>query len=244
MSKLATTMAIALLLAGMPALAQNAATPAAAPPAAAAAPAEDTAQAPAATPLTAEQLDQLCGPIALYPDALLSQVLVASAYPLDVVQAARWAEANKDKKLEGEALETALKDKPWDPSVKALIQFPTVLKQLDGNLDWTTALGDAFVNQQADVLKSIQTLRAQAKAAGHLETGKEQTVTVSADNDITITPTNPEEIYVPQYSPAVYAAAPAQPAAPAEGNTVVVPEGSTVTTTEGTTTVVTTPAAP
>jgi len=110
----------------------------------------------------------------------------------------------------------------------------TVLKQLDGNLDWTTALGDAFVNQQADVLKSIQTLRAQAKAAGNLDSGKEQTVTVTANNDITIDPADPEKIYVPQYSPAVYEAAPAQPAA---ATTVVAPEGSTVTT-EGTTTVV------
>src|SRR5882724_10046666 len=143
MSKLAATLAILVLLGVAPARAQNAA-----PPAAAAAPVETAAQAQAApTPLTADQIDQLCGPVALYPDALLSQLLVASAYPLDVVQAARWLEANKDKKLAGEALETALKDKPWDPSVKALIQFPTVLKQLDSNLDWTTALGDAFVNQ-------------------------------------------------------------------------------------------------
>src|SRR5262249_33645773 len=116
----------------------------AAPPAEATA-VETTADEPTGAPrLTADQLDQLCGPIALYPDPLLAQILIASAYPLDIVQAARWAEANKDKNLTTEAVEAALQDRPWDESVKVLIGFPSVLKQLDQNLDWTTALGDAF----------------------------------------------------------------------------------------------------
>jgi hypothetical protein len=222
MNKLLSTVAILALLGAAPSFAQQAAPPPAAGPV------ETAAQAPLAPPpLTAEQLDALCGPVALYPDALLAQILIASAYPLDVTQAARWVEANKDKKLTPEATDAAIKAKAWDPSVKALVQFPTVLKQLDQNLEWTSSLGDAFVNQQEDVMQSIQRLREQAKAAGNLATSKEQTVTVTTDNNITIEPTDPQTIYVPQYTPAVYEAAPAQPAATTETTTVVMAPAET-----------------
>jgi hypothetical protein len=209
-----------------------AAPPAAAPPAAEAAP-------PEAALLDSDALQQLLGPVALYPDALLAQVLIASAYPLDVVEAARWLEANKAMKPE--ELQAALDKQPWDPSVKVLVQFPSVLAQLDKNLQWTQALGNAFVNQQADVLAAVQALRAQAKAAGHLDSGEQQIVTVAENDAISIEPADPQKVYVPQYTPAVYQSAPAEAPAAAAQSTVVAPPGSTVVT-GGETTVVTPPA--
>ncbi|MFO1061162.1 MAG: DUF3300 domain-containing protein [Dongiaceae bacterium] len=228
---------LCVLLASAPASAQtgDAAPASAAAPAADAPPAEEPAR------LSAEELQQLLGPVALYPDALLAQVLIASAYPLEVVQAARWAE--KNKALKPEQLQAALEKQAWDPSVKVVAQFPTVLAQMDKNLDWTSALGNAFVSQQEDVLAAIQELRAQAQAAGNLASGEQQTVNVTSTNNITIDPTDPEKVYVPQYAPTVYESAPAPaPASAAAGETVVAPAGSTVVT-GGETTVVTQPPA-
>ena len=153
-------------------------------------------------PFSPEELDQMLAPIALYDDALLSQILMAAGYPLEIVEAARWSQANPN--LKGDAAVTAVADKTWDVSVKSLVAFPSVLKQLSDHLDWTQKLGDALIGQQADVAASIQRLRAKASAAGTLKTGKEQTVTTQtqgSETTIAIQPTNPEVVYVPTYDP-------------------------------------------
>jgi len=155
-------------------------------------------------PFSPEELDQMLAPIALYDDALLSQVLMAAGYPLEIVEAERWSQANPN--LKGDAAVTAVADKTWDVSVKSLVAFPSVLKQLSDHLDWTQKLGDALIGQQADVATSIQRLRAKAAAAGTLKTGagKEQTVTTQtqgSETTIAIQPTNPEVVYVPTYDP-------------------------------------------
>ncbi len=153
-------------------------------------------------PFTPEQLDQILAPIALYPDALLAQTLMAASYPLEVVEAARWSKANPT--LKGDAAVAAVKDKSWDVSVKSLVAFPQVLSQLSDNLDWMQKVGDAMIAQQQEVADSIQRLRAKAADAGNLKSGKEQTVTLQgsgADRTIVIAPTNPEVIYVPAYNP-------------------------------------------
>ena len=145
-----------------------------------------------------EELDQILAPIALYDDALLSQVLMATSYPLEIVEAARWSQANPN--LKGDAAVTAVADKTWDVSVKSLVAFPSILKQLSDHLDWTQKLGDAMIGQQADVATSIQRLRAKASAAGTLKTGKEQTVTTQTQGSetiIAIQPTDPQVVYVP-----------------------------------------------
>jgi Protein of unknown function (DUF3300) len=150
------------------------------------------------------ELDQLVAPIALYPDALLAQVLMASTYPLEVVQADRFAKTNA--KLEGDKLDAALAKQDWDDSVKSLVATPTVLTMMNDDLDWTQKLGDAVLAQQPDVMDAIQRLRAKAEANGKLETTKEQTVTVTKEADkevIVIEPASPETVYVPYYEPAV-----------------------------------------
>jgi len=147
-----------------------------------------------------EELDQILAPIALYPDSLLTQVLMASTYPLEVVQADRWAKQNKDMK--GDALAKALEAQPWDPSVKSLVNFPQVLTMMSEKLDWTQKLGDAFLAQQKDVMDSIQNLRKKAEASGNLKTTKEQVVKVEKEV-IIIEPASPQVIYVPTYSPTV-----------------------------------------
>ena len=161
------------------------------------------AQAPTERkPFSPEELDQMLAPIALYDDALLSQVLMAASYPLEIVEAARWSQANPN--LKGDAAVTAVADKTWDVSVKSLVAFPSVLKQLSEHLDWTQKLGDAMIGQQADVATSIQRLRAKASAAGTLKTGKEQTVTTQTQGSetiIAIQPTDPQVVYVPTYDP-------------------------------------------
>src|SRR5262249_27657363 len=166
------------------------------------------AQAPQPAPtqplLGAAELDQMLAPIALYPDPLLSEVLIAATYPLEVVQADRWAKANT--KLKGDALSAALGKQSWDDSVKALVQVPTVLTMMADQLDWTQKLGDAMLAQQPDVMDSVQRLRARAQANGKLATTKEQTVTVKTEDQkqyIVIEPTSPTEMYVPYYEPAV-----------------------------------------
>lgn len=151
-------------------------------------------------PFKQEELDQLVAPIALYPDDLLSQTLMASTYPLEVVQADRWVKQNKD--LKGDALATALEKQPWDPSVKSLVNFPQVLTMMSEKLDWTQKLGDAFLAQQEDVMDTVQNLRAKAQAQGNLKTTKEQKVIVQ-EKIIIIEPASPQVIYVPTYNPVV-----------------------------------------
>jgi uncharacterized membrane protein YgcG len=149
-----------------------------------------------------EELDQMLAPVALYPDPLLSQVLMAAGYPLEVVEAARWSKANPA--LKGDAAVAAVKDKGWDASVKSLVAFPDVLAQMDEHLDWTQKIGDAMIGQQADVADSIQRLRALAAKAGNLQTTPQQTVTTTgaAENvQYVIQPASPEIIYVPSYNP-------------------------------------------
>src|SRR6202046_4269501 len=165
-----------------------------------------TAPATAAGPqlLKPAELDQLVAPIALYPDSLLSEVLMASAYPLEVVQAERWVEANKN--LKGDQLKAGLDKQQWDASIKSLVTTPSVLEMMSTQLDWTQKLGDAVVAQQADVMDAIQRLRAKAQANNKLSSTKEQAVTVSTvDNRqvIAIEPPDPNTLYVPYYDPGV-----------------------------------------
>jgi hypothetical protein len=149
-----------------------------------------------------EELDQMLAPIALYPDSLLSQVLIAAGYPLEIVEAARWSKANPAVK--GEAAVTAVKDKDWDASVKSLVAFPSVLSQMNEHLDWTQKLGDAMISQQQDVADSIQRLRAEAAAAGNLKSTPQQTVRTQGAGDnieYIVTPADPQVVYVPSYNP-------------------------------------------
>jgi len=149
-----------------------------------------------------EELDQMLAPLALYPDSLVSQMLMASTYPLEIVQAARWAEANKT--LKDKALTEALEKQNWDPSVKSLVAFPDVLKMMDEKLDWTQKLGDAFLGQQKQVMDTIQKLRKKAQDAGNLKTTKEQKVVVEKETQvIVIESADPAVVYVPAYNPAV-----------------------------------------
>ncbi|RYY76523.1 MAG: DUF3300 domain-containing protein [Gammaproteobacteria bacterium] len=142
------------------------------------------------------ELDQMLAPIALYPDALLSQVLIASTYPLEVVQADRWVRTNKDLKTD-DALKFA-ENKDWDPSVKALVAFPDVLQRMSENIDWTQRLGDAFLGDEDEVMDAVQRLRKRAYASGNLE--KAQHISVEQDNDnIVIEPAQERVVYVPVY---------------------------------------------
>jgi hypothetical protein len=158
--------------------------------------------APAAPLYNAEQLDALLAQIALYPDELLTQVLMASTYPLEIVSASRWLAQGSNKALSGDALVQALKAQNWDPSVKSLVPFPQVLEMLNSNLDWTQQLGYAFANQQNDVWNSVQRLRVQAQSAGTLQSTEQQTVAVES-GAIVIQPANPQVVYVPVYNPSV-----------------------------------------
>lgn len=147
-----------------------------------------------------EELDQMLAPIALYPDSLLAQILVAATYPVQVTEARRWVQQNGD--LRGEALNNELDRMDWDLSVKALVPFPQVLAMMDDKLAWTERLGDAFLAQQADVMDTVQRLRARAQAEGNLKSTPEQTVMVGGES-IEIVPADPEMVYVPWYDPAV-----------------------------------------
>jgi hypothetical protein len=149
-----------------------------------------------------EELDQMLAPIALYPDDLLSNVLMASTYPLEVVQAARWRAEPANTKLQGDALAKALEAQSWDPSVKSLVQFPDVLQTMSEKLEWTQKLGDAFLAQQDDVMDRIQFLRKKAEAAGNLKTNSQQKV-AKQDDYIVIEPASPDVVYVPVYQPTV-----------------------------------------
>jgi uncharacterized membrane protein YgcG len=172
---------------GMSAAAQSAA----APPAA-------VAQPGLGHRFDAAQLDQLVAPIALYPDALVAQVLAASAVAIEIVEAERWMQQHAE--LRGAALAQAVDQQPWDASVKALTQFPSVLANMNTNLAWTAALGDAYVNQQADVLDAVQAMRRRAQVAGNLKSTSQQTVT-SEGQTIVVAPADSQTVYVPQYDP-------------------------------------------
>lgn len=144
------------------------------------------------------QLLQLAAPIALYPDPLVAQILVASAYPAQIVQASRWVRRHPG--LNGQQLANAVDARAWNPSVKALTQFPVVLESMNKNLSWTSALGNAYVNQQEEVLDSIQVLRRRAQTAGRLQSTSQQSVTTQGGT-IAIEPANPRVVYVPAYDP-------------------------------------------
>lgn len=146
-----------------------------------------------------DQLEQLVAPIALYPDSLVAQILMASTYPLEIVQAARWRDANPAP--EGDELEKALADQRWDPSVKALTNFPDVLKRMSDNLDWTQDLGDAVLAQEQDVMDAVQRMRRYAYEEGNLKTSSEQVVTVK-EKIIVVEPAT-KVVYVPAYNPVV-----------------------------------------
>ena len=145
-------------------------------------------------PMSADVLQQLVAPIALYPDALVAQILGAATFPDQVAAAAGWLQQNKN--LTGTALVQAVDTQPWDPSVKALTQFPSVLDNLAQNLSWTSALGEAYHTQSADVMSAVQVLRAKAQAAGNLKSGSQITVVQQAPQTIVIQPTNPQVVYV------------------------------------------------
>ncbi len=190
-----------------------------APPPAAAAPAR-VATTPGQERLSQAQLEQLLAPIALHPDTLLTQMLMAATYPLEIVQAKRWLGREQNAALRGTALEQALQSQPWDASVKSLVPFPDVLAVMNDELEWTQQVGDAVLAQQQDVLSAIQVLRGRAQANGALQSGPQQTVTVTQNvaaapaatsaaavapppQIITIAPAQPETVYVPAYNPQV-----------------------------------------
>jgi hypothetical protein len=208
-----TTMALRrLALCAVPLVLMSglATAPARAQDATAAVPATAQTQTQTEAQLPEGQIEQLVAPIALYPDPLLTQVLMASTYPLEVVEAARWSQDNST--LSGQALQDAMQGQSWDPSVKALTAVPQTLQMMNAKLGWTQQLGDAFLAQQQDVLNAVQKLRAQAQAAGNLQSSPQQVVTteapaagaaVSGPQPIVIEPVNPDVYYVPVYNPAV-----------------------------------------
>jgi len=164
------------------------------------------ATAPAqAEPFKPEEIEALVAPIALYPDDLLSQVLMASTYPLEVVQAARWVKANPNVK--GDAAVKAVENQSWDVSVKSLVAFPQILEPMDQKLDWTQKLGDAFLADQKSVLDAVQRLRGRAEKSGNLKSNEQQKVIVEQEGPqqtvVKIEPANPQVIYVPAYNPTV-----------------------------------------
>jgi uncharacterized membrane protein YgcG len=200
---------LAIMLCAALALPLPAQVPQAPPPAPAVAP------SPGAKTFSQEELEQLLAPIALYPDALMAQVLMASTYPIEIVSAERWVKANPG--LKDKALEDALQQQPWDASVKSLTVFPQVLTMMSEKIDWTQKLGDAFLAQQKDVLATAQALRSKAVAQGSLKDSKEQKVVTETENNTTvikIEPTNPEVVYVPTYNPTVVYGAWPYPAYP------------------------------
>jgi hypothetical protein len=161
---------------------------------------------PAVAPLTSSQLDGLVAPIALYPDALVAQVLAAASYADEVAFADLWLGQNQN--LQGAALTQAVDQQSWDPSVKALTQFPSVLHNMAKNLSWTSSLGQAFENQQSDVMAAVQVMRAKAQAAGELQSSPQIKVVQQSPQTIIIEPASSNVVYVPQYNPAVVYGAP------------------------------------
>lgn len=200
--RILTALTLASLATGFPAIAQDSYPPVAV---AAYIPAELPSDSPAAAPatpksaLSQQEIDQILAPIALYPDGLLSQILMAATYPFEVVQAARWSRANPG--LAGDEAVQAVEQQAWDPSVKSLVAFPAVLAMMDENIDWTERLGDAFLAQQTQVTLAVQNLRQQAQANGSLASNNRMRVE-EQDGDIVLQPANPQEVYVPYYDPA------------------------------------------
>lgn len=181
-------------------MAQNSSPPPTQPEAGAS---QDAPQQQAPT-IGAQELEQLAAPIALYPDSLLTQVLMASTYPLEIVEAARWSQTNTEVK--GAELEAAMGKQNWDPSVKSLTAFPQILQMMSEKLDWTEKLGDAFLAQQKDMMDAVQRLRAKAEAQGALKSNDRQTVRVDGappQQIIVIEPAQPDVVYVPTYNPTV-----------------------------------------
>ena len=157
-------------------------------------------QGQAQAAFTQQELDQMLAPIALYPDSLLSQILMASTYPLEVVQAARWSRAHPG--LSGDDAVRAVASQDWDPSVKSMLAFPQILSMMDERLDWTQRLGDAFLDQEPHVMETVQTLRQRAYAAGNLNSDTQVRV-VRQVRVILVEPVNPQLVYVPYYDPTV-----------------------------------------
>jgi hypothetical protein len=182
-------------------------TAAQSPPADSSAKAEE---APAKMP--ADQLDALVAPIALYPDSLLAQTLVASTYPLEIVQLQQWMAKNPG--LKDKELEAALAKQPWDPSIQSMAAVPEVVKRLADDIQWTTELGNAFLAQQSDVMDAVQRMRKKAKDKGALASNEQQKVETQTEGDktvIVVQSTNPEVVYVPSYSPTVVYGPPVYP---------------------------------
>src|SRR6266436_4989901 len=145
-----------------------------------------------------KELQQLLAPIALYPDALVAQILAASTYPTEIVEADRWMQRHSN--LKGEELAKEVDKQDWDPSVKALAQFPSVLENMDKNLSWTSSLGEAYANEPQDVTNGLQEMRQQARKAGHLNSNEQEQVSTQG-NTIIIEPASPDVVYVPAYDP-------------------------------------------
>jgi Protein of unknown function (DUF3300) len=155
---------------------------------------------PAQPVFTQQELDQMLAPIALYPDSLLSQILMASTYPIEIVQAARWSKANPN--LKGDDAVRAVEQNNWDPSVQSLVAFPQVISMMDEKLDWMERLGDAFLSQQQQVMDTVQGLRQKAQAAGNLQSNENVRVEPQGQT-IAIEQANPQVVYVPYYNPTV-----------------------------------------
>jgi len=162
--------------------------------------------APTAAPLSKDKLDALVAPIALYPDSLVAQILAAATNPEEVATAEQWMKQNNT--LSGSMLVSAIDEQPWNPSTKALTQFPSVLANLDSNLPWTSSLGEAFSHQQSDVMHAVQRMRAKAQAAGNLTSTSQVKVVQQNPSTIVIQPASAQTIYVPQYNPALVYGAP------------------------------------
>ena len=176
---------------------------------------KDARAEPAAEKLSPDQLDSLVAPIALYPDALLAQTLVAATYPLELVQLQQWLVKHKD--LKDKALADAVAKEPWDPSIQSMAAFPDAVKRLTDDIQWTTDLGNAFLAQQADVMASVQRMRKKAQEKGALKTNEQQKVetkVVEEKTVIVVEQSNPEVVYVPSYSPTVVYGAPVYPYPP------------------------------
>ena len=162
-----------------------------------------------------EQLDSLVAPIALYPDPMLSQTLVASTYPLEIIQLQQWLEKNKG--LKDKALADAVKKQDWDPSIQAMAALPEVVKQMAENIKWTTDLGNAFLAQQGDVMDAVQRMRKKANDSGNLKSTEQQKVetkVVESKQVIVIEQASPQVVYVPSYNPTVVYGAPVYPYPP------------------------------
>src|SRR3984957_12234700 len=145
-----------------------------------------------------EDLQQLVAPIALYPDALVAQILAAATYPTQIVEADRWLQQHPE--LKGDVLAKAVDTQSWDPGVKALTQYPGLLAMMDKNLSWTSSLGEAYVNGQQNVLDAVQVMRRRAQQAGNLKSTQQESVTTQG-NTIVIELANPQVVYVPEYDP-------------------------------------------